>query len=586
MTTKQKKDTWNSQTGAILAVIGSAVGLANFLRFPGLAAEYGGGAFMFAYFISLVLLAVPIAWAEWTMGRYGGQNGFSSCPGILNFICKHPIAKYLGILGVLVPLIIYMYYSYVESWCLGYAVNFLTGQLHFENIKEAESFWVNFIGAQENGSAFGIGWQKVGIYLFFATLLNFTLVYRGISKGIEFFCRIAVPTLILIALIVLIRVLTLGAPNPEKPEHSVANGLGFMWNPTKVLFEKWDHLTGHWVKTEEIIGKASRVKFESIVANKPHTFRIREVSTLEQLKRPQLWLAAASQVFFSLSVGLGLIITYSSYMKKDDDVVLSSLCSSSANEFCEVGIGGLLSLPAAYAFIGAAGIAGMTSFGLGFKALPMVFSLMPFGNLLGFSIPLGNIFGFLFFFLLFLAAVNGSISCLQPSIAFLEETLKIERKQSVSILGCFAILGCLFVVWFSKDAKALETFDFWAGQFLVFVIATIQIIVFGWVLGVDRGFEEAHKGAAFRIPNFFKFIIKYICPLFLLTIFTMWVCIGALGIGGTALDFHVLDLMGVNGQEAYTVAWSCILIILFIYIFMSLISSRAKSYKISAKEKL
>lgn len=569
MTNQKTKETWSSRTGVILAVTGSAVGLANFLRFPGQAAQFGGGAFMLAYFLSLVILALPIAWAEWTMGRMGGQKGFSSCPGIFNTICKHPSAKYLGILGVMVPLVIYMFYSYVEAWCLGYAVNFAANAIHFADINESTSFWSKFIGAAEDGSAIGFGLNEVGIYLIIATFINFTLIYRGISKGIEAFVRFAIPTLIIIAFIILIRVLTLGAPDPSKPEQNVSNGLGFMWNPTKTFFEEWNHTENKWVRDIELIGTKTIQEHNIKVQENPSLYRLKQITVLEQLKNPELWLAAAGQVFFSLSVGLGIIITYASYMKKDDDVVLSSLCASSANEFTEVGLGGLIGLPAAYAFLGAAGVVGQTTFGLGFKSLPMVFSTMEFGSL----------FGSLFFFLLFLAAVNGSISCMQPSIAFLEESLNIGRKSSVALLGMMTILGVGFVLYFSKDAMALEALNFWAGTFLVFVIATIQIILFSWVLGVEKGFEEAHKGAAVKIPYIFKFITKYISPLFLLTIFAFWLIFNVFGVGGQGLDPHIIDLIGSEDKEPNIVAWASLAIILTLFIFMSLIVSRSPAYK-------
>ena len=108
-------ESWNSRVGIILAVAGSAVGLGNFLRFPGQAAEYGGGAFMIAYFISFLLIGLPICWAEWAMGRMGGQAGFNSAPGIFNYITRRPAFKYLGALGVLIPVVIYMYYVYIEA---------------------------------------------------------------------------------------------------------------------------------------------------------------------------------------------------------------------------------------------------------------------------------------------------------------------------------------------------------------------------------------------------------------------------------------------------------------------------------------
>lgn len=568
MAARKKRETWNSQLGVILAVTGSAVGLANFLRFPGQAAQFGGGAFMLAYFISLIVLALPIAWAEWTMGRYGGQHGFSSCPGIFNVIAKNRSAKYFGILGVLVPLVIYMYYSYVESWCLGYAINFITGKIHFTNIKESESFWLNFIGGYSDGSAIGFGMQQVGFYLLIAFLINFTLIYRGVSRGIELFCKYAVPSLIIIALVVLVRVLTLGAPDANNPEQNVTNGLGFMWNPTKVYVQQIEG--NQWTSPKEIIGTQTIEKYTLLAKQYPANYRIETLSIGSQLKKPKLWLAAASQVFFSLSVGLGLIITYASYMKKDDDVVLSSLTASSANEFCEVGIGGMMSLPAAYAYLGAAGVVGQTVFGLGFKALPMVFSSMQFGQ----------IFGFLFFFLLFLAAVNASISCLQPSIAFLEESLNIGRKRSVSILSAVTATGCSFVVWFSQDAMALDSLDFWAGNFLVFVIATTQIILFGWVFGVDKGLKEANRGAAIKIPSYFKIIIKYICPGLLLAIFIMWITIDVLGVGGNSIDKHITDLTGSSTNPPSIVAWISISIIVTLFCSMAIIISRSKSFKL------
>lgn len=576
MTNQKKKETWSSRTGVILAVTGSAVGLANFLRFPGQAAQFGGGAFMIAYFISLVILALPIAWAEWTMGRMGGQKGFSSCPSILYAISKHPSAKYFGILGVMVPLVIYMFYSYVEAWCLGYAVNFAANNIHFSDINESSSFWEKFIGAGEDGSAIGFGFKEVGIYLIIATIINFTLIYRGISKGIEAFVRYAIPTLIVIAFIVLIRVLTLGTPDETKPEQNVINGLGFMWNPTKTYFEEWSPSKNKWERVIEIIGNNSIAEHTFKAEENPEKYRVKGITVLEQLRKPELWLAAAGQVFFSLSVGLGIIITYASYMKKDDDVVLSSLTAASANEFTEVGLGGLIGLPAAFAFLGAAGVVGQTTFGLGFKSLPMVFSAMEFGSF----------FGSLFFFLLFLAAVNGSISCMQPGIAFLEETLNIGRKSSVALIGMITLLGVGFVLYFSKDAMALESLNFWAGTFLVFVIATIQIIVFSWVLGVEKGFEEAHRGAVVRIPYIFKFITKYLCPGFLLTIFGFWIIFNVLGIGGQGLDPHIVNLIGDEGKEPSIVAWASIAIIVMLFIFMSLIVSRARVYNSLKKENL
>lgn len=125
------KEVWSSRLGVILAVAGSAVGLGNFLRFPGLAAQYGSGAFMLAYFISLLIIGIPICWVEWTLGRYAGQKGFHSSPGIFYCLIRHPAGKYLGVLGAIIPVGIYMYYVYIEAWCA--MDNVEQPKTHYEN---------------------------------------------------------------------------------------------------------------------------------------------------------------------------------------------------------------------------------------------------------------------------------------------------------------------------------------------------------------------------------------------------------------------------------------------------------------------
>ena len=500
MSAAKSGEAWSSRLGVIMAVAGSAVGLGNFLRFLGLAAQYGSGAFMIAYFLSLLILGIPVCWAEWTLGRYAGQQGFRSSPGIFYALIRHPIGKYIGVLGVIIPVVIYMYYVYIEAWCLGYSWYSLTGKLSLGgDVAAYGNFWAKFVGATENGLTVGGGHTQVIWFLIIVFALNFWIIYRGIAKGIETFCMWGMPALIILALIILVRVMTLGTPDAAKPDQNLLNGLGFMWNP----------------------GKA-------------------DGEVLKQLANPQLWLAAAGQIFFSLSVGFGVIITYASYLKEKDDVVLSGLTATAANEFCEVALGGLITVPAAFIFLGTAGVIGQGTFGLGFKVLPLVFSQM----------PAPWFFGCVWFFLLFLAAITSSLSMIQPGIAFLEEGLGLNRKQSVSLLGLLTALGCLFVVYFSKDLKALDTIDFWVGTFLIFVLATVLIIIFGWVMGIEKGFAEAHKGALIRIPGIFKPIIKYLCPLYLLTIFAFWILFNVFGWNPSTGEFkptgYVTDLVGAK----------------------------------------
>src|SRR3990170_7863943 len=128
----QKQQEWGTRFGVILAVAGSAVGLGNFLRFPGQAAANGGGAFMIPYFCALLFLGIPVGWAEWTMGRYGGRKGLHSAPAILGVFGKGRTARYLGVIGVLIPLAVSFYYTFIESWCLGYFWHYLTGGVGVE----------------------------------------------------------------------------------------------------------------------------------------------------------------------------------------------------------------------------------------------------------------------------------------------------------------------------------------------------------------------------------------------------------------------------------------------------------------------
>jgi SNF family Na+-dependent transporter len=456
----------------ILAVSGSAVGLGNFLRFPGQAAEHGGGAFMIPYFCALIFLGIPIGWAEWTMARYGGRKGFHSGPSILGCVGRGAFARYLGVLGILIPLAVSFYYTFVEAWCLGYTWQFLvhggvgldpSTDLKTQSMAAATFFDV-YTGQKENGSLFSFSTSTL-LFWIITFSINVWLVFRGLSGGIEKFCTYAMPTMAICAVVVLIRVLTLDQ-NPANPDQNVINGLGFMWNPD------WS-----------------------------------------ALKDSEAWLAAAGQIFFSLSVGFGVILSYASYLKKKDDVALSGLTASATNEVFEVGFGGLITLPAAFVFLGAVGTmeaARTGTFGLGFKTLPVVFAQMG---------PFGQYIGAIFFFMLFLAAITSSISMYQPSLAFLQESLGWNRTKATTFLVVIALIGSSMVMYFSEGGKFMGAIDDWVGTFCIFVLGGVQIILFGWVFGMERGWKELHAGSKMVVPSFFKFIMKWVAPAYLLTVF-------------------------------------------------------------------
>jgi neurotransmitter:Na+ symporter, NSS family len=490
MSEKHHVDQWGSRLGVILAVAGSAVGLGNFLRFPGQAAQNGGGAFMIPYFCALLLVGIPIGWAEWTMGRYGGRKGLHSSPSILGVFGKGATFRYLGVIGVLIPLAVSFYYTFIEAWCLGYFWHYLTGGIGVqvgapiaEQTASSAAFHNQLTGQVVNGELFGSGLETL-VFWAITFAVNIWLVYRGLSKGIEKFVTWAMPAMAVCALIVLIRVLTLGTPDPALPDQNVINGLGYMWNPD---FSKlWD---------------------------------------------PQAWLAAAGQIFFSLSVGFGVIINYASYLKKKDDVVLSGLTASSTNELFEVGFGGMITLTASVVFLGLSGtIAAVStgSFGLGFTTLPVVFAHMG---------AFGNVIGAIWFFMLFLAAITSSLSMYQPALAFLQESLGTSRKAATTMMVSTCIVGSFLVMYYSKGGLFLDTIDSWVGTFLIFVLAMVQIIAFSWIFGVDRGLNEAHEGAQMRIPGIYRFILKYVTPTYLLVIFAAFCWNNLPGwVGGVAAE--------------------------------------------------
>jgi hypothetical protein len=136
--------------------------------------------------------------------------------------------------------------------------------------------------------------------------------------------------------------------------------------------------------------------------------------------------------------------------------------------------------------------------------------------------PGGQIFGGLWFGLLWLGAVTSSLSMLQPAIAFIENGYGLSRKHSVLILCLICLCGSLPIIWFSHNVLALDHTDFWVGTFLIYLAATGQVFVFGWILGAEKGFAETNRGGDFAVPRFFPFLIRYVTPTFLIVVFGAW----------------------------------------------------------------
>ena len=461
------RDSWGSRLGIIMAVAGSAVGLGNFLRFPAKAAAYGGGAFMIPYFVALFLVGIPLMWVEWTLGRYGGGFGHGTAPGIFHSIwVKNRFIKYFGIIGIFGPMVIFMFYAYIESWTLAYSYFALTGKYtSLVDQGSLKSFLSGFQGLEKNQFFSSISCAYIFFLLTFAA--NIAVVYHGIKGGIEKLCNWTMPVLFIFSIILFFRVITLGTPNPAHPDWNIVNGFGYLWNP--------------------------------------------DFSALTSAK---VWIEAAGQILFTLSVGIGVILTYASYLKKGDDVVLSGTTAAATNEFSEVIIGGTIVIPAAFVFFGpqeTTTIAQSGPFNLAFVSMPVVLNQLPFSQLLG----------FVWFFLLFLAGIAASVSLVQPAIAFLEDEFNITRTRAVQIFAVVSFILCHPAIFFLKNG-VMDELDFWGGTFLLVVFALIEVILFSWIFGIDRAWDEIHHGADIRVPKIYKFILKYITPLFLMAILGMW----------------------------------------------------------------
>jgi SNF family Na+-dependent transporter len=378
---------------------------------------------------------------------------------------------------------------------LAYALFSLSGK--YQNVSDPQqmgAFLSDFQGVTSNGFFSGV--KTAYIFFVIVFVVNFYFIYRGVTKGIEKLNKVALPMMLVIGLILLIRVATLGS-DPNHAQRSFFSGLAFMWNPD-----------------------------------------------FSALKDASVWLAAAGQMFFTLSIGLGAIMSYASYLRARDDVALSSLTANSTNEFFEVILAGSIVIPATFIFFGAAGtleVAQGGSFNLGFVTMPLIFNQM--GG--------GAVIGFLWFFLLFTAGVTSSVSLIQPMITFLEDELKWDRRRSVLAIGAVGFAVTNFII-FTLAHGSMDEFDFWAGTLFPVLNALVMMVLFAWVFGLKRGFRELDMGADLKVPRFFGFVMKFITPTALLAILVTWFI---------QQGIPVLTLEGVPVENRITV-WVTRLILL------------------------
>ncbi len=469
----EQREQWGTRIGLILAMAGNAIGLGNFLRFPVEAAQNGGGAFMIPYFISFIILGIPLMWIEWGIGRYGGAIGHGTAPAMFDALWKNRAAKYIGILGIFLPLVILIYYTYICSWTLAFSFSSILGLYPVPEASVSELSPSQYLEPYQNYLASYIGADSKGAvltphpmaYVFFLVTLGMSLgvLAKGIAGGIEKLSKVAIPTLFILAFVLFLRVITLSPPTDS--DITTAKAFAFLWEPD-----------------------------------------------FSGLLNPDVWLHAAGQVFFTLSLGLGAILTYASYVKRDEDIALDGLSTASLNEFAEVVFGSTIAIVSAVIFFGVSGtkeIAAGGAFKLGLISMPAIFAHMPFGQL----------FGFMWFLLLFFAGLTSIVALSQPAIAFFEDEFGWSRKRSVVVLGLLFVLS-VPIPMFIKGG--LDEMDFWVSTFGLVALALFEVILFFWVFGAENAWAEITRGARIKVPRVFFYIMKYVTPAFLIVILGVW----------------------------------------------------------------
>jgi SNF family Na+-dependent transporter len=449
------KESWGSRVGLILAMAGNAVGLGNFLRFPVQAIQNGGGAFIIPYLVCFLVMGIPLLFIEWSMGRFGGRHGHHSTPFILDSMDpKRVFWKYIGVFGIFTNLAVAAYYCYLESWTLAYIWHSVSGSFSGQSADQIAGFFDNYITLHDGG-------LETILFWIFCLVLNTWILSKGLSGGVEKVAKIGMPLLILFGILLAIKGVTLKA-GEEGALFDGTVGLNFLWTPN----------------------------YDSIWS-------------------PKVWLAAAGQIFFTLSVGMGSIQCYASYVKSKDDIALNSMSAGWMNEFVEVVLGSSILIPIAIGYLGIDKVVELTQsggLGLGFRTLPYLFQ--QWGDVLAAGA------GVAWFGLLFFAGITSSLAMGTPCMGFLMDEFGWKRERSAWAFGlAILILGLPTVLFFNQGV--VDEYDYWAGTVSLVVFALAEIILFAWVFGMDKGWKEINMGADIKVPKVFRFIIQFVTPLML-----------------------------------------------------------------------
>jgi len=457
-----QKEAWGSRVGLILAMAGNAVGLGNFLRFPVQAINNGGGAFIIPYLVCFLLMGIPLLWIEWSMGRFGGKHGDHSTPFILNSLDpKRSFWKYIGVFGIFTNIAVAAYYCYIESWTMAYVIHSLAGTFQGMGQTEVAAFFGQYVDVMQ--STTGIPYEAI-VFFILCILLNTYILSKGLD-GVEKAAKIGMPLLILFGMYLAFRGLTLGTSGatPEHPDASAIAGLNFLWTP----------------------------QYDSLL-------------------NPKVWLAAAGQIFFTLSLGMGSIQCYASYIRSKDDIALNAVSAGFMNEFVEVVLGSSIVIPIAAGYLGLDWVKENAGFGMAFQTMPYLFN--------NWGPILATMAGVMWFGLLFFAGITSSLAMGTPWMGFMRDEFKWTQKQGAWSFGAIVlVLGLPTVLFFQQGV--FDEYDYWAGTVSLVVFALIESILFAWVFGMDKGWKEINRGGDIKVPSIYRFIIKFITPVLLLFVF-------------------------------------------------------------------
>ncbi len=434
---------WGSKLGFILAAGGSAVGLGNIWRFPYLAGENGGGAFLVIYLMVVALIGFTLMLAEFAIGRYTQSDAV----GAFKKIDKR--FGFIGIIGIVAAFFIMGFYMIVGGWSLAYIFKAITGAISTTD----ESVLSGAFDQLVQNDLQPIIWG--GVYI----LLNIGIVWSGINKGIEKASKVLMPGLFIIMIILAIKSLSL---------EGAMEGVKFFLKPNFSLVT------------------------------------------------PKVILVAAGQAFFSLSLGMTCMVTYGSYLKKDENLVKNAIIVPFLDTFVAI-MAGFVILPAVFAF----GFNSQSGPSLVFVTIPAVFTTM--------GATKGMIFSTLFFILLTIAAITSSISMMEISVAYFIEQRNWTRKKSI-ILTSIIVFGMSILASLSNGALSdisiggMSIFDFYGylTSNVLLPLGGLLISLFvGWKLGKKNAINEVTNEHTIRFPlaNLWVFLLKYVMPIIILFIF-------------------------------------------------------------------